>query len=147
MGKLEAIWVKRAKQGPMDARDTVELVANHGIRGNANVGGRRQVTIIEKEVWEALMEELGGELEPWRRRANLMVSDFPLINSRGRILRIGDCRILIKGETKPCNQMDEALMGLREAMFPDWQGGAFGQVLDDGEIRVGDEVSWEETAE
>ena len=76
-----------------------------------------------------------------------MVSDFPLINSRGRTLRIGKCRILIKGETKPCNQMDEALMGLREVMFPDWQGGAFGQVLDDGEIRVGDEVSWEESSE
>ena len=147
MGKLEAIWVKRAKQGPMDANDVVELVANHGIRGNANVGGRRQVTIIEKEIWERLMEKMSGDLDPWRRRANLMVSNFPLINSRGRTLRIGNCRILIKGETKPCNQMDEALMGLREAMFPDWQGGAFGQVLDDGEIRVGDEVSWEELSE
>ena len=142
MGKLEAIWVKRAKQGPMDAKDAVELIAEHGIKDNANVRGRRQVTIIEKEVWDSLMEKLDGDLPPWRRRANLMVSDFPLINSRGRTLKIGDCRILIKGETKPCNQMDEALQGLREAMFPDWQGGAFGQVLNDGEIKVGDEISW-----
>ena len=29
-------------------------------------------------------------------------------------------------------------------MRPDWGGGAFAEVLDDGEIRVGDPVTWEE---
>jgi hypothetical protein len=31
-------------------------------------------------------------------------------------------------------------------MYPDWQGGAFGEVLDDGEIAVGDAVWWQEEA-
>ncbi len=144
MGKLEAIWVKRARQGPMDPKDKAELVGNRGIKDNANQGGRRQVTIIEQEVWQQLMDELGADLEPYRRRANLMVSNHPLKDSRGRVLRIGECRIIIKGETKPCNQMDEAFQGLREAMFPVWRGGAFGQVLEDGVIRIGDEVIWED---
>lgn len=143
MGKLEAIWVKRVRRGPMDPKKEIELVSDRGIRENANQGGRRQVTIIEQEVWHALMETVGADLEPWRRRANLMVSGHPLRDSRGKILRIGACRIVIKGETKPCNRMDEAFQGLREAMFPEWRGGAFGQVLDDGMIRVGDPVSWE----
>ena len=88
------------------------------------------------------MEELGGNLDPSRRRANLMVAGHSLKDSRGKTLQVGDCRILIKGETRPCNLMEETLLGLRVAMFPDWQGGAFGEVLDDGVIRVGDAVSW-----
>ena len=40
--------------------------------------------------------------------------------------------------------MDEAYEGLRAALDPHWGGGAFGEVLDDGDIAVGDAVSWEE---
>ena len=144
MGQLKAIWVKRARQGMMDVKAEAELVAGRGIRDNADQGRRRQVTIIEEEVWDALMVQLGGNLDPSNRRANLMVAGLSLKDSRGQTLRIGNCRILIKGETKPCNLMDETLQGLREAMFPNWQGGAFGEVLDDGIIRVGDAVGWVE---
>ncbi len=144
MGKLAAIWVKRAKQGPMDPVQEAELVAGRGIKNNANQGGRRQVTIIEEEVWQGLMRELDGHLDPSCRRANLMITGHALQDSRGKILQIGDCRIEIKGETKPCNLMEETLPGLRQIMFPDWRGGAFGQVLDDGVIRVGDEIRWED---
>ncbi len=142
MGKLEAIWIKRNKRGPMDPADVATCVANKGLEGNANQGGRRQVTIIEQEVWQAHMDALDGELPPQTRRANLMITGLPLKDSRGRVLNVGNCRILVKGETKPCERMDEALQGLRERMFPDWGGGAFGVVLDDGEIQVGDTVAW-----
>jgi hypothetical protein len=40
--------------------------------------------------------------------------------------------------------MDEALPGLRERMFPEWGGGAFGELLDDGEVHVGDRVTWDD---
>jgi MOSC domain-containing protein YiiM len=143
-GRLEAIWVKRMKLGPMDPAGEARLVAGRGIVGNANQGGRRQVTIIEREVWDALMESLGGSLPPWARRANLMVSGVPLARSRGRVLRVGDVRLRVLGETKPCERMEEALPGLRGAMFPDWNGGAFAEVLDDGTVRVGDGITWEE---
>jgi len=36
--------------------------------------------------------------------------------------------------------MDDALPGLKNAPGKDWGGGAFGEVLDDGEIAVGDDV-------
>ena len=89
------------------------------------------------------MKELGADLSPSARRANLMVSGVPLAGMRGRVLRIGACRVRIYGETKPCERMDEALPGLQGAMRPDWGGGAFGEILDDGEIRIGDPVSFE----
>jgi MOSC domain-containing protein YiiM len=141
-GQLNAIWIKRMKLGPMDPVQEATLAEDKGIVNNANQGGRRQVTIIEEEVWQQLMGELNSSLDPSVRRANLMVKGIDLNKSRGKILRIGDCRIEIFGETKPCERMDEALPGLKDAMYPQWRGGAFGKVLDSGVIRVGNRVDW-----
>ena len=143
-GQLRAIWIKRMRRGPMDGAESARLIAGRGIAGNANQGGRRQVAVIEQEVWERLMGRLEASLSPAARRANFLVSGVSLAESRGRVLQVGGCRIRIFGETRPCERMDEALPGLREAMSADWGGGAFGEVLDDGEVTVGDEVRWAE---
>lgn len=141
-GKLEAIWLKRMKRGPMDPASEAMLEASRGIVGNANQGGKRQVTIIEKEVWETLMAVLGTDLDPSTRRANLMDSGVRLADSRKKVLRIGNCRIRIYGETKPCELMDKAWPGLQDAMHDNWAGGAFGEVLSGGRITIGDTVEW-----
>jgi MOSC domain-containing protein YiiM len=143
VGRLEAIWIKRAHRGPMDPADSVRLVAGRGLVGNADQGRRRQVTLIERERWEQLMRKLDSSISPSARRANLMLSGIQLANTRDRILRVGSCRLLIGGETRPCERMDEALPGLRNAMKVNGAGGVFAQVLDSGEITVGDEVEWD----
>jgi MOSC domain-containing protein YiiM len=142
-GFLEAIWIKRAHRGPMDPVSTGTLVAGRGLVGNADQGRRRQVTIIEQEVWQRLMRQLGASVSPCARRANLMVSGIRLAETRDRILRIGSTRLRVAGETRPCERMDEALPGLRTALGVGWAGGVFAEVLDDGEITVGDEVEWD----
>ena len=126
----------------MDPAPQATLVAGKGIAGNANQGGKRQVTIIAGEVFDALRRELGPVLDPAMRRANLLVRGVALAGTRGRTLAVGGVKILIHGETRPCEQMDEALPGLRAALEPEWRGGVFGEILDDGEIRVGDPVRW-----
>jgi len=127
----------------MDSVETGTLVAGRGLAGNADQGRRRQVTLIEREVWERLMVEVGGSISPAARRANLMVSGITIAETRERVLRVGACRLRVGGETRPCERMDEALPGLRDAMGRNWGGGVFAEVLDDGEIAVGDEVEWE----
>lgn len=146
-GRLEAIWIKRAHGGKMDPAAGATLAAKKGIVGNANQGGWRQVTIIEKERWEAITAGLGVTLDPATRRANLMVSGIDLEASRDKTLAIGGVRIKLVNETAPCNLMDEAHQGLKDALKPGWGGGAFGYVVDDGEIAVGDEVRWVEYEE
>ena len=143
-GRLEAIWLKRVRRGPMDPVSTATLETGRGLVGNADQGGRRQVTIIERERWNAHMAALGAAIDPSARRANLMITGVPLANTRGRTLRIGATRIRIYGETKPCEQMDAALPGLRRTMSDNWGGGAFGEVMEGGQIAVGDAVRWEE---
>ena len=142
-GHLRAIWIKRMKRGPMDPRETATLVSGRGIAGNANQGGRRQVTLISEEGWAEAVSELGIPVEPGTRRANLLVSGIELDKTRGQILRVGSSRLRIWSECTPCKQMDEACDGLRKALRPHWRAGACAEVLEGGEIRVGDDVFWE----
>jgi MOSC domain-containing protein YiiM len=143
MGSLERIWVKRGKRGPMDPRNSVELVAGRGISGNADQGGFRQVTLLSAERWAELMAEMGAKVDPSARRANLLVRGLDLVDSRDKVLRVGTCRLRIRGETRPCERMDEALPGLQEAMKARWGGGAHAEVLEGGILAVGDDAAWE----
>src|SRR4051812_34859546 len=133
-GRIEALWIKRARRGPMDAVAKARALAGRGLVGNADQGGRRQVTLIDAGAWEGVMQSLGATLSPSARRANVMLRGVDLAHSRGKVLRLGTCTLRIYGETKPCERMDEALPGLRKAMYADWQGGAFGEVIEGGAL-------------
>lgn len=127
----------------MDPVREATLVAGRGLVGNANQGGHRQVTVISLERWREMMQELGTALDPSARRANLLVSGVDLEQTRGRVLRVGGVRLRVNGETRPCERMDEAYDGLRHVMASGWRGGIYAEVLDDGVIRIGDEVEWD----
>ena len=142
MAVLHQIWIKRAHRGPMDAAVRATLVSGRGIAGNADQGGRRQVTLIDLERWRELMDRLGADLETGARRANLVIDSLDLFDSRGKTLRIGSARLHVLGETRPCERMEETFPGLRAAMRERWGGGAYAEVIEGADISVGDAVEW-----
>ena len=142
MGVVLSLWLKRFKRGPMDRVLFAEAVAGRGLAGNANQGGRRQVTLIDEARWREALEALGVDVDPSTRRANVLLSGIDLEGQRGHSLRLGQAVIRIYNELTPCHQMDEAQPGLRKALKPRWRGGAFGEVIEGGIIHVGDPVEW-----
>jgi len=142
VGRLEAIWIKRAHRGPMDSVQSAELDVERGLVGSVDRSRRRQVTLLEAESWERLMGELHADIDPSARRANMLLSGVSLYQTRGRVLQIGSVQLAIGGETTPCERMDEALPGLQVAMRPMWAGGAFAHVIAGGIVRMGERVAW-----
>ena len=141
-GKVEAIWTKRSRGGVMDTTDQARVVEGMGLEGDANFGGTRQVTVIEKEVFDRVRAELPNS-DPAMRRANIMVSGVRLEDSLNQVLTLGDVKIRLRGETRPCHLMDEQCPGLRDALDLHWGGGAHGSVVQGGKLRVGDAVTIE----
>ena len=146
-GRIEALWSKRAHRGPMDTQAEATLVPDRGMAGSVGRSRRRQVSLLSLEGWDAATTELGRTVDPALRRANVLISGIELADSRGRMLRVGECRLVIGGELTPCERMDEAALGLQTMLTPDWRGGVFAQVQGGGTIRVGDVVAWEEPAD
>ena len=143
MGRLDAIWLKRARGGPMDSVDQAVAVEGRGLEGGADFDRDRQVTLVEREIFDRVKGQLDDSVEPVMRRANLMVSGIRLEGTGDQTLAVGDLRIRVRGETRPCGRMDEACEELMDALDPNWGGGAHGSVLNDATITVGDEVRWE----
>jgi MOSC domain-containing protein YiiM len=153
MGRLAGIARNRGPRAPMEELSCARVTCEAGVegdgRGMSHRRKGRQVALIEAENWAAAMEELGlsgEEALPWyMRRANLLVEGLRLPRQSGRVIAIGETlRIETIMECDPCSRMDEIRPGLREALVPDWRGGVLGNVLEDGEIVVGDEVRIEE---
>ena len=143
-GEIVSIWIKRAHHGKMDPVQSAELAPGRGLIGNANQGGKRQITVIAEEAWQEAQREVDAEVDPSARRANVLVRGVDLENSRGKTLRLGSCTVLLYGETRPCEMMEAMQPGLREALKPRWRGGAFGEIVEGGIIRVGDPAGFAE---
>jgi len=127
----------------LDTLQEADVALRTGIDGDARgTKAGRQVTVLFREGWEAACRELGHDL-PWTaRRANLFVEGVAVPRA-GKRLVIGNLVLEVTQETQPCHLMDEAQLGLRAALKPEWRGGVSCRVVEGGTIRVGDRVELE----
>lgn len=145
MGEILSIWLKRAHHGPMDRVDSGALPGADFAAMRIRVGGVRSRSSTKRH-GATLRREVAADVDPSARRANVLLRGLDLENSRGRLLRLGECVIRNFGEMRPCELMDEAQPGLRRALATRWRGGTFGEIVTGGTIRVGDPASWSDAA-
>ena len=89
MGSVEAIFLRPAARLPVRSVDSADAVSARGLDGDHTSGGKRQVTVLSLEAWRDACAELGREVDPSVRRANILVAGVDLTNSIGRPLRVG----------------------------------------------------------
>ena len=153
-GRLIGIARHGRPRGPIETLEQVHVSIESGVqgdfRGAVKPGGRgkRQVTVMAREAWEATLADLGrGDLAWSDRRVNLLTEGVVLPRIPGAILRLGASLVLqVTGECDPCSRMEQIAPGLKAALTPDWRGGLLCRVIADGEIALGDTIIIEERA-
>lgn len=138
MGTLVAIYLRSKARVAAVATQHAIAVAGKGLDGDHSSGGKRQVTLLDQAAWAAACAELGRELDPSLRRANLLVHGLDLSTAIGGTIAIGEVVIDVLGETEPCRRMDEdGQVGMQAALRTARRGGVYGRIRNGGELRTG----------
>lgn len=140
-GRVEEIFVYPERRRPASARQDAVAVRGVGLEGDHRRSAGRALTLVSREAWAQAMAELGADLPPQTRRANLVVSGIDLAALVGRRLRVGEAELRIGGETAPCALMELQRAGLRSALARHLRGGVFGTVEQTGRICRGDAIA------
>ena len=145
IGKVLAIAVRSVHRGPMIEVDQVQAYPGDCLAGDHGSSTQRGITLLASGQWQQVNQLLGVDL-PWHtRRANLLIGVDTLAHLIGKRVRIGEIRVDIKAETKPCGEMDHWQPGLRDILSTECRGGVYGQIIDSGTIHVDDRVGFDST--
>jgi MOSC domain-containing protein YiiM len=139
-GRLDWIVLRPARLEPAEAVDCARIDRG-GLVGDHGRPGKRAVTLIQAEHLPVIAALAGvAHVAPETLRRNLVVSRINLTALRGRPLRVGGAVLQVTGPCAPCSRMEAALgPGGYTAMRG--HGGWCAEVLEPGEIRLGDPVS------
>ena len=134
MGQIIHLQLKPAVGAPMNVVTSVEAIANHGLRDDANAGRtKRQVLLIERELLDEFRLPIGDV------RENITVQGIQLAGmAAGTRVRVGNALLEATLDCAPCQFIEDQRPGLRAAM--EGKRGTLFKVIEGGEIKVGDEV-------
>src|SRR4051794_26440144 len=152
-GRVEAIAIAPEAEAPMARIEQAAAHAGRGLEGDryfdqrgtfSNVHGRGyDLTLIEAEVLETL-ELPAGRLAPEEPRRNVVTRGVDLNALVGRTFTVGDVRCFGQRLCEPCAHLERLTAaagkpGTLRALIH--KGGLRADVLGDGMIRIGDEIS------
>jgi MOSC domain-containing protein YiiM len=152
-GRVEAIVIAPDAAAPMVRVDSAVARADRGLEGDryfekrgtfSNVHGRGyDLTLIEAEVLDTL-ELPTGRLAPEEARRNVLTRGIDLNALVGKPFTIGDVQCLGQRLCEPCAHLERLTAnagkpGRLRALIH--KGGLRADLLSDGEIRVGDEIT------
>ena len=98
------------------------------------------MTLIEREAVAGARAEYGVEIGEEETRRNLVVEGVPVNHLVGREFRVGVVRMRGVDLSEPCTYLEGLTRdGVRRSLVH--RGGLRAEILDDGEIHVGDNVT------
>jgi MOSC domain-containing protein YiiM len=139
-GSIEALFVYPTEGGPAEPRSEVTAQDESGLVDDQPRAPKRAITLLSFDQWEEVQDELGVRLPLETRRSNVIVKGVDLPATMGKRVRLGEVEIEIRGETTPCDVMDEAHPGLRAVLATELRAGVHGSIVRTGAIRVGDAI-------
>lgn len=145
MGTVEAIYVARERGEPRTPVETATAVAGEGLLGDRYLGvpptryaATCQLTLVEAEAVERV-RATGRDFSPADTRRNVVTRGVALNDLVGRVFRIGN--VLVRGVERcdPCSRLQRfTYRGVMRDLAE--RGGLRAEILEGGEIRVGDPV-------
>jgi MOSC domain-containing protein YiiM len=156
-GTVEAIYVAERPGQPMRAVDAVVGEAHRGLLGDRHYrpnggpeakgrqGEVQDLTLVEAEVLQLLLDEHGIELSGPETRRNILVRGVRLNDLIGKQFRLGG--LLCEGTEicEPCAHLQKKAG--KPVLKPlVHRGGLRARILEGGTLRVGDEIAVLEAA-
>ena len=140
-GVVDWIGLRPERRAELQAVTQVSADPDEGLIGDhyGKAGGKRQVTLIQAEHFAVMSALAGREVTPGMTRRNIVVEGISLYALRFARFRVGPVLLQGTGICAPCSRMEENLgEGGYNAMRG--MGGICAQVVEGGEIAVGDAV-------
>ena len=142
VGKIEWIGLRPKRRSDVDSVEDVQLSVGEGLEGDhySKPGGKRMVTLIQKEHLDVVSILLDKPIAPSEVRRNIMVSGINLLALHDETFSLGS-DVVLKGTgyCHPCSRMEENLgPGGYNAMRG--HGGITAVVIAGGHISIGSEV-------
>lgn len=149
-GRVESIGITPAAKAPMLFVKAVRAVAGRGLEGDryftkdgtfsTEPGEGRDITLIESEAVEAMNAKLGTNFASGEMRRNIATRGIALNHLVAKDFRAG--RALLRGIRlcEPCDYLQSlTAQGVLKQLIH--RGGLRANILADGEIRTGDEIT------
>lgn len=155
-GKLEAIYLRPARNIICNSVNNAEAIASRGLAGDRAsaaasrnpLGSNRQVTLIQAEHIAVIGALLNKPIDAKFLRRNLVISGINLLATKSlfkdqpMLLVIGQVKLLLTGTCEPCSKM-ELILGQGGYNAMRGHGGVNAKVIQGGSINLGDSVKCE----
>jgi MOSC domain-containing protein YiiM len=145
-GRVEAIFITATHGVVPQAVDRVRAVAGGGLVGNryfyadGDAPSGVAITLVAAEAVEAFVDETGIEVTPAETRRNVLTRGIDVNALVGKRFRIGDVECMGVELCEPCSDLEAMTKpGVIKGLVH--RAGLNADVLNDGEIAVGDAVS------
>ena len=141
-GSVKSIHITAAAGEEISSVEEVRAVAGKGLEGDRYFDTKpdSQVSLIEAEAIEAMERESSVSLDDGDARRNIVTRGVPLSELVGREFRVGDVAVRGLKLSEPCERLAQLTnqKGVLRGLVH--RAGLKAEILNDGVIRVGDDV-------